>query len=59
MLTTVLIVTIYVVIVLGESHIDLLKDHYQLRGQLMMDSLEKEIPWTSYEKKDVTIEVID
>jgi len=53
MLTTLVMVLLYIVLILCESHIDLIKDHYQLRGEL----LYYQIPF--YEKSKVDIEIID
>ena len=55
MLTTLVMVLLYIVLVLCESHIDLIKDHYQLRGELLGDSYE--IPF--YEKSKIDIEIIE
>ena len=55
MLTTLVMVLVYMVLILAESHIDLIKDHYQLRGELLGDSYE--VPF--YEKSKVNIEIID
>ena len=56
MLTTLVMVLLYMILVLGESHLDLLKDHYQLRGELLGDSYP--IP-QFYEKSKVDIEIIE
>jgi hypothetical protein len=55
MLTTLVMVLLYIVLVLCESHIDLIKDHYQLRGELLGDSYE--VPF--YEKSNIDIEIIE
>ena len=40
MLTLVLLATIYLVTVLGESHINLVKDHYELRADIIAERYE-------------------
>ena len=55
MLTTLVMLLLYIVLVLAESHLDLIKDHYQLRGELLGDSYQ--IPF--YEKNKIDIEIIE